>query len=120
MDVITVAKRMNHRINSLETARNELEPVAIKRAQALLEYDKKIALTLIRLKNGEKFILDGAEIYKPAVSISEKIAKGICFQEKFDMEVADAAYKSLRSRMDCLKAELNGYQSINKALEEEP
>ena len=120
MDVITVAKYMNHRIKALEKAREELDNLSKTRAEAISAYDKEFAKTLIQLKNGVEFDLEGCAVKNPAVSVSEKIAKGLCWRERLVMETSDTGYKSLRSRIDCLKAELNGLQSINRVLDEAP
>ena len=120
MDLIEIAKRMNHRINALTEAREEIQKLAQAKAQAISAYDKKIAVTIVKLKNGYEMELDGIVVKNPLTTITEKIAKGICFQEKLDMELAEANYKAILSNMQCLQAELNGYQSINKYLKDEP
>ena len=117
-DVPKIVLEMGAIINSLKKATGELKPLAEIRATALSIYDKQIALTLIQLKNGIEFEIDGIKIVNPAVSVSEKMAKGICYKEKFNMEVADTGYKSLRSRMDCLRASLLGCQSMCKVVSE--
>ena len=73
---------------------------------------------LIQLKNGKEFEFEGEKIKSPPASIMEKIAKGICFQEKLNMELAEAQYKNAIVGMSAIQAELNGYQSIYKHLEQ--
>jgi len=48
----------------------------------------------------------------------EKIAKGICYQEKLNMELAEAQYKNAIVGMSAIQAELNGFQSIYRHLEQ--
>jgi hypothetical protein len=118
MDVIEVAKRMNHRINALEKARDNLQTLASLKAESIALYEKVLAVTLIRIKNGMEVELDGRSIVHPPVTIMEKIAKGVCWEEKLAMEKAEAMYKAEIVSMAALTAELNGYQSINKYLGE--
>ncbi len=118
MDIIEIAKRMNHRINELNTKRKELEDLSIKKAQSLGNYEKVIALTIMKLRNGFEMELDGEKVKNPQTTVTEKIAKGICFQEKIDAELAESKYKLTIVSMEAIKAELNGYQSISKHLSE--
>jgi len=118
MDVIETAKRMNHRINALETARAHLHFLATLKAESIALYEKVLAVTIIKIKNGMEVELQGRHIVNPPVTIMEKIAKGICWEEKLTMEKAEALYKAEVVSIQALTAELNGYQSINKYLGE--
>lgn len=118
MDVITVAKRMNHRINALEKARENLQSLASLKAESIALYERVLAVTIIRIKNGMEVELDGRHITNPPVTIMERIARGICWEEKLAMEKAEAMYKAEIVSMSALAAELNGYQSINKYIGE--
>jgi hypothetical protein len=118
MDVIEIAKRMNHRINALETARGHLQSLAALKAESIALYEKVLAVTIIKIKNGMEVELEGRHIVNPPVTIMEKIARGICWEEKLAMEKAEALYKAETVCMSALAAELNGYQSINKYLGE--
>jgi len=118
MDVIEVAKRMNHRINALEKARDNLQSLASLKAESIALYEKVLAVTIIKIKNGMEVELNERHIVNPPVTIMEKIAKGICWEEKLAMEKAEAMYKAEVVSVTALVAELNGYQSINKYLSE--
>lgn len=120
MEVIEVAKRMNHRINALASARDNLKSLAEAKAQTIADYEKVLAVTIIRMKNGMEVELDEKHIKNPPVSIIEKIAKGVCWEQKLAMEKAEALYKAEIVSIEALSAELNGYQSINKYLSEVP
>jgi hypothetical protein len=119
MDVITIAKRMNNRINALEAARGRLESLASLKAESCALYEKELAITIIRIKNGMEVELDGKHIINPPVTIMEKIARGICWEYKLAMDKADTAYKAEIVCMSALAAELNGYQSINRYIKDE-
>lgn len=117
LDVIKIAEKINNHINLLGIMRKEIRQRADDRANAIALYDKALAIAIIKLKNGEVFELDGNEIKNPIGSITEKIAKGICWKEKLNIEKGDGLYKSLISNIDSVKAELNGMQSIYRHLE---
>ena len=118
MEIVQVARKIEEKINTLELGRDLLKTKATEKAESIAEYEKMIAVTIIKLKNGAEFELDGHKVKNPQVTIMEKIAKGICYQEKLDMELAEANYKNAIVGMTALQAELNGYQSIFKHLEE--
>ena len=116
MDVLTVSKAMNSRIIELETLGKELNRLADNRASTSATYAKMLAMTIIQLRNGTKFIFKGQEVENPPVSIMEKIAKGICWEEQLKMDIAEFEHKNQIELMDKAKSQLNGYQSINKFL----
>ena len=116
-DLIEIKTKILKATDLLAKMRVEIKARAERKAKAISNYDKALAVTIIGLKNGKKMILDGEEIEKPPTTILEKIAKGICYKEKLELEEAEALYKSLISNIDSLKAELNGYQSINRHLD---
>ena len=97
--------------------RAEIKNRAKARAETISNYERQISVTIIKLKNGVRFEVDGEEIQNPPVTIIEKIAKGICYESKLDMELAEGEYKSLITNIETVKAELNGLQSINRHLE---
>jgi hypothetical protein len=119
MDVITIAKRMNHRINALRLAREGLKSLAEAKALAISQYERELAVTILRIRNGMEVELDGYHITNPPVTIIEKIAKGKCWEKKLEMEKAEAFYKAEIVNMAALGAELNGYQSINKYIKDD-
>jgi hypothetical protein len=117
MDVISVTKLIQDKIKLLVSMRKEIRDRSVKKADAIAEHDKALAITLIRLKNGETMGVDGHKINRPGLTVMGKIAKGIVWQERHRMEEADALYKSLISNIDSVQSELNGLQSINRWLE---
>jgi hypothetical protein len=116
-DTISIALRIDDKIKLLERMRVEIRERAEKKAIAISEYDKAIAITLIKLKNKVEMTLDDQKVINPPASIMEKIAKGICFKERLEAEKSDALYKSLISNIDSVQAELNGLQSVNRHLD---
>lgn len=105
--VIEIAKEIRFKIDQLEKMRAEIRSRAEAKATSISTYDRSMAKHIFLLK--EKGI---------QISILDKLARGECWSERYDMELADGLYKSLISNMNCVQAELNGLQSINRHLSE--
>lgn len=117
MEGFKIAQKIEEKIQLLEVGRSELLEKAKFKAETISNYERKIAIVLIKLKNGEPLSLDGNVIEKSPASIMEKIAKGICWEEKLQMELAEAEYKIVVDKLRSVQAELNGFQSMNRHLD---
>lgn len=106
MELTGVAKSIEHRIRTLAEMRDRLEELAVTRAKAIANYD----LSLMRAI--DRRLADGAK-----VTIVKDYAKGDCRDQKEEMELADALYRIHLTKMDAVKAELNGCQSIYKHMD---
>lgn len=118
MDIIKVKDCIEKLIREIGTTRREIEEKGREKAAAISDYDRQLAVTLATLRNTDNYTLAGKTYPAPPVTISEKIAKGICAKERYDLEVAESAYKACISNLEALKAQLNGYQSIFRHLDE--
>jgi len=118
MDVIEISKKIEEKILLLEKGREILKERAELKAYAISHYEKTLAITIIKLRNNVPMELEGQKIDKLPTTIIEKTAKGICWREKLDLEKKEAEYRSAVIGMDSIKAELNGYQSVNRYLDE--
>jgi hypothetical protein len=118
MEILDVANEIERRIKALSAGRKQLQPRAERKANAIAEYEKAIAKTLIQLKNGVRFSLDDQPVIDPPVSNMEKIARGICYKEKLALDLAESEYKNAVVGLGTIQAELNGYQSIFRYLDE--
>jgi len=118
MDTINVANAIEDKIHELDKAKLLLKERGDHKAESSANYDKAIAVTLIGLKNGKSYTLDGVSIADPPASIMDKLSRGICWKEKLEMEKAEAGYKSLITGIEILESQLNGWQSINRHLSE--
>jgi hypothetical protein len=118
MELIKTKKEIELTINQLKKAKKKLKIGAETKAKTIAEYEKSLAIMIIKLKNDAIDSFEGEIIAKnlPA-NLIEKIAKGICYQEKLNMEEAEAKYKALLAYIEAIKAELNGYQSIYRHLD---
>lgn len=101
-------------IKQLETAKKHIRERSEKKAETSAHYDKAITSVLIGLKNGKSYELDGVAIANPPASIMDKLARGICWQEKLNMDLAEAEYKSLLTGIEIAQSQLMGWQSIYK------
>jgi hypothetical protein len=117
MEIQKVASEIELKIRTLEKGRGLLQQFAENKAATAAAYDKEIAFTIIRLKNGTEMELSGQKVVDPPASYTEKIAKGICWNAKLQLEKAEAEYKIAIEKLKCIQAELSGYQSIYKFME---
>lgn len=120
LDVKKVADLIEEKIKLLVKGRFQLEERAKYKAEALSNYDRKLAIVIIKLRNGEPISIDQKEdtiVKNPPATLIEKIARGVCWEEKLAMELADAEYKLTIEKLKAVESELNGYQSINRYLE---
>lgn len=117
MEIMDISKKIQDKIGLLEDMRLRIKERAERKATAISNYDKALAITIIKLKNGKHMELDNNIIEKPPTTIIDKIAKGVCYKEKLEMEEADALYKCVISNINSVLAELNAYQSIFRHLE---
>ena len=118
MKLLQMADNILTKIDELELEGKRLDKLAIEKATALTRYECSVAKTLIQLKNGVSMVIDGDTISNPPVSIMDKIVKGACYKSKLEADVAESNYKNCITKIDILKAQLCGYQSINKHLSE--
>ena len=106
-NVMNVANAIDHKIKQLEQMRGEIKKRTEDKATAISEYDKALSIRIVMLReNGTP------------TTIIEKIAKGDCWEARYKLELSEGMYKSLISNMNCVQAELNGLQSINRHLSE--
>ena len=116
-DILLIADEIHKKIDILEKMRVQIKDRAERKAETIAEYDRKLAVNIMKLKNGIEMELDGEKISNPPATLIEKIAKGIIWKERLEMEKADGLYKSIISNIDSVQSELNGLQSINRYLE---
>jgi len=109
---------MQELINDLAKLRYGLSKLSREKAENLAIYERQVAYTMISLKNGIEFELLDQKVINPQTTIIEKIARGICWNEKLKADESELMYKSLVVNIEVIKAQLNGYQTIIKYLDE--
>ena len=95
-------------ISAIGKTRREIESKGLARAKAISNYDMRLGIAIVTLKEEGKF---------PATLI-EKIAKKLCAPEREQLEIAESGYKACISNLTALQAQLNGYQSLFRWLDE--
>lgn len=116
-EAIGIAKLIRDKIMELTDRREQLADLARKNAVAMANYDRAIAITILKLKNGVEMELDGETILNPPTTVIPKLAHGICHREKLEADSAQLQYRNAIKVIECIQVELNGYQSIFRHLE---
>jgi hypothetical protein len=117
VDIISIKNEIDSKIKILEQARGLIKQRGIDKANAITDYEKNLAMVTVGLKNGRTYKIGDEEVINPPTTYLKDISKGICWEEKLKMEVAESNYKSLIVNIDCIMAELNALQSLWKHLD---
>ncbi|KKN78853.1 hypothetical protein LCGC14_0346250 [marine sediment metagenome] len=107
MEVKQVADRIESIVIEIGKFRKQIEGKGAERAKAISNYDMRLGIAIVTLKDEGKF---------PATLI-EKIAKKVCAPDRERLELAESGYKACISNLTALMAQLNGYQSIYRHLD---
>jgi len=117
MDIVTLNSQINSACGQIQFLSGELDRYGRAAAEKCAEYDKQLAVTLVKLKNGEAVDFFGEKVQNPPVGTSERIAKGICYKAKMEAELAEHLYVNCQQQLKAAMAVLSGRQSQNKYLE---
>lgn len=117
-DLITAAKEIERLVRILDEIKVTIKPRGEERARAIANYDKSLAIAIVKLKalqKGQQMDLQGEKIEGPIPTTNIKeLAKGMCYEELIAKEEADALYKSAITNINVAQAQLSAYQSINR------
>ena len=106
LDIIKTAQLIEMAIKKLGEEGKQLQALTEANALASSEYDKHLGVTIAQLKGkGEP------------TTIVDKLAKGKCSDMLYQKILAEGMLKACYSNIDRIKAQLNGYQSINRHLD---
>ena len=119
MEPITIAQKIQERIDEIDMYKNIIFEAATKKAKTKKEYAKACVLTKLQLKNGTIDTWEGEKVGKINQSAADSMAKEMNYQLLFEAEEADAHYKSVIVCIESTVAQMNGLQSINRHLERE-
>ena len=117
MELIDIASQMRGKIEELEELRAGLQSASLAKAKAIAEYEKSIALTTLKLKNGVMRTWEGQKVDQLQATIIPTTAKGMCWSELYQKELAEANYKSILVQLEVIQTELNGLQSLFRHLD---
>jgi len=109
MTVIELAKDMERAIRALSKEGDKAAGLIELKALAMAEYDKRLGMTIGAMKASGT-----------AVTIIDKLAKGEVQSYLYKKIIAEESLKAHYSRMEQLKAQLNGLQSMNRYLDVRP
>lgn len=118
MELQKISSLIIDRVSLLAQGRKELKTRAERRAQTTALYEKELAKTIIKLRNGEEMLLDNEVVRDVPITVLEKISKGICWENKIKMDEADMFYKNASVGLNSLMSEVNALQSLLKYQEE--
>ena len=109
MEPLQVAEEILKKVRLLEKGRGKISALATAKAKTLVEYKKQVAIAILKLRadGTPTTILDKAIYAEPLVQ-----------DALYASEMAEVQYKALLVKMDAVKAELNGFQSLNRHLSE--
>lgn len=117
MDLIAIAKSIESKIKEIDKIKASIRERGTNKAQSSANYEKQLSITMIKLRNGIEYKLDSEVVTNPPATVLEKIARGICFNERLDMEESEALYKSAIINLEATMAQMNALQSLSKYLE---
>lgn len=119
MEVVKIASKIQTCLNLLEAYRQKVHALGDRKAQAIAEYEKTLAVTILKLKNNRIAEYEGQPVDSLPASLLEKVARGICWKQKLEVETSEALYKNAVATVQALQAELSAYQTLFNHLEEE-
>lgn len=117
-EILVVARMIKTKIEELEIERSYIRAMAEDKAKSISDHDRSVALAVVKMRNGVSLSLDGEPIEKMPANLIPYVAKGLCWETCYKMELAENIYRGHLSNIEAIKAELNGLQSINKNLTE--
>ena len=107
LDVVQVATQIQTKINILVSARNTLKDRVLKKVNAIDKYREAMHKQVLILKDQGM-----------AATLIPAVAKGECHNEEREMNLAEEMLKVCYTGISAVKAELMGWQTISKNLEE--
>lgn len=117
VDLNTIQLGIQKTIAEIMKLLNSYFDIVDERVGAIAAYKSKKAEIMVRLKLGEEFKLKNGKIFShPIASNAEAISEMLIENELKKYELSEANYKMYFSRLDALKAQLNGLQSMKRSL----
>ena len=118
MDLITIRNKIEENLKLLRATSRELKIRSQDKANAKGEYEKQLAIAMLRLRQGEPEFIESISAEWQSVSGLERIAKGLCYKESIALDLAESAYKNAVIGIQTVQVEINALQSILRYLEE--
>jgi len=116
--VLGVAGDIEATAKEVRALRQRLSSVGKNAARAIVDYEKAMGVTLIKLRNGREMTVGNEIIKNPPVTTTEKIAKAICYDQNLTYQVMSHEYTALTANLKAAIAELSAYQTKYRHLAE--
>ena len=121
-DALSSAAKIQAAIDKIEENIAMIPEAAFEKANSLAAYDRAIAITILKIKNGvmkswEFEPGNTLQLENLSVTLIPTVAKGICAIEALQKEQGEAGYKGLIVTIDAFRSILNGFQSILKIIQ---
>ena len=116
MELIEIAQKIESSMERLTALGGLLDEKGKRRSEAVTIYEKELAKTIIGLRNGESFNIEAWKVADPPVTILKDVAKGVVWNEKLAMDMAEVKYKNLLVEIEIEKACLLAKQSLFRNL----
>jgi len=119
IEAVQMAEQIESACREIQRLSAQLETLGREAASAEAEYDKSLAVVLVKLRDGQEMDAFGITVKNPPATTSEKIAKGLCFKARFKAAMADHNLKACQMKLRAAMAILSGRQSKNRYLDVE-
>jgi hypothetical protein len=116
-DAKTNADKIEVLISQINDLVDQLEDAATQKANSKANYSQAIGLMLLKLKNGIITKFEDQDVKNLTAGERQVVAEAMCYNEEFEKDASENLYKALIVKIEARKAQMNGYQSINKVIE---
>ena len=117
MDLKNITEEILKKNKEMDEIRKVIKQRTNDKAEKDAEYDRVLAVTIVRLLNNDEMEIEGNKITGVKATNVEKIARGICWKEKLEMEKAEGLLKSAVSNLKSVETQISSLQSINRHLD---
>lgn len=123
MDVLNNADQILLKIKQIDDLLDMLEDSATEKAIAATDLKREVAIAILKIKSGyvKEFTDPNTGEIIPignlAANLIPKVAEGLCWEYELKQIETESGYKSLVTKLESRRAQLNGFQSIFKAIQ---
>jgi hypothetical protein len=114
MELQRISEEIKKRIEQLDELKADIFKASRAKAMSSVEYDRKLAMVMVQLRNGVEFEIDGVKVQDLPSGLIEKVAKGLCYQEALAAEVGESRYKAVACAISATESQMNGLLNMNR------
>ena len=115
-EIIDVSQAILEKIDEIEKLKKTHKDIIDRASEAMSSYDRELALTIVRLRNGVAIPIGDEIVKDPPALLIERLAKGIVWEKKLESDRLQGYLSGIKSNLMATQAQLNGLQSINRHL----